>query len=223
MRHSFGEMHRVGDFIAASLPTSERSSSTASDVINLLQALDAIQRDNWAITFTVQAGGKSGNISVYYRGLRKFYIVPRSEAVQVLAYWPDDWICEALDASVEAGQVEDVTGTEEGSRRWRIALSDTAPLLDMLRALEVPKVKLPQDERSHPRYFPGDVRQAALTAFEKDRMCPGAKGVKRHKVPKDMPIEFDHILPYSKGGGSTLANIQVLCFSCNRSKGGTAE
>jgi RHS repeat-associated protein len=31
--------------------------------------------------------------------------------------------------------------------------------------------------------------------------------------------EYDHVLPYSRGGGSDLDNINVSCRSCNRSKG----
>ena len=31
-------------------------------------------------------------------------------------------------------------------------------------------------------------------------------------------LEFCHILPISKGGGSTARNIQLLCETCNRSK-----
>jgi len=34
-------------------------------------------------------------------------------------------------------------------------------------------------------------------------------------------LEFDHIIPIASGGSSTERNVQLLCESCNRSKGAT--
>ena len=31
-------------------------------------------------------------------------------------------------------------------------------------------------------------------------------------------LEFDHIIPFSCGGGTQASNIQLLCMPCNRSK-----
>jgi 5-methylcytosine-specific restriction endonuclease McrA len=39
------------------------------------------------------------------------------------------------------------------------------------------------------------------------------------KCKTEADLEFDHIKPVSKGGLTESSNMQVLCFSCDRSKG----
>lgn len=40
---------------------------------------------------------------------------------------------------------------------------------------------------------------------------------------RDTDIEFDHIIPWSKGGSSDESNIRLLCSNCNRKKGNKFE
>lgn len=41
------------------------------------------------------------------------------------------------------------------------------------------------------------------------------------KCGSQQHLEFDHIIPVSRGGSNTERNIQLLCELCNRSKGAT--
>jgi len=38
------------------------------------------------------------------------------------------------------------------------------------------------------------------------------------KCNSDLNLEFDHIIPLSKGGSNTERNIQLLCSQCNKKK-----
>lgn len=44
-----------------------------------------------------------------------------------------------------------------------------------------------------------------------------------HQYVPDDQIEFDHIIPFSKGGPSTVANIRLLCRGCNRKKSNSLD
>jgi hypothetical protein len=59
------------------------------------------------------------------------------------------------------------------------------------------------------RYIPGDVKNAV---WRRDQGRCAACGSSER-------LEFDHIVPHSRGGSSTYRNVQLLCEPCNRGKG----
>lgn len=58
--------------------------------------------------------------------------------------------------------------------------------------------------------IPKDVR---LAVWARDGGCCVECG-------SDFDIQYDHIIPFSMGGASTVENMQLLCARCNQTKGG---
>jgi 5-methylcytosine-specific restriction endonuclease McrA len=79
------------------------------------------------------------------------------------------------------------------------------------RKLERAHAALRQEADPTPRreFIPVEVRKAV---FDRD----GGRCV---QCSSNFDIQYDHILPFSMGGASTVQNLQILCAPCNREKG----
>jgi 5-methylcytosine-specific restriction endonuclease McrA len=76
------------------------------------------------------------------------------------------------------------------------------------RPRHYPAIPDPVGER-HRRIIPQDVK-IAVSARDNGR-C--------RKCGSSEKLHFDHVIPVSRGGANTVANIQLLCGACNRAKG----
>ena len=61
------------------------------------------------------------------------------------------------------------------------------------------------------------IRRTTIPQSVKDRVW-NRDGGKCVQCGSNEKIEFDHIIPFSKGGTDTYRNLQILCEKCNRSK-----
>jgi 5-methylcytosine-specific restriction enzyme A len=121
---------------------------------------------------------------------------------------------------LEMAQVPNMESTirrENGRRLFRDALrertrrtwsnKDVGSLFDRVIA-----------EKEHHERTPIPIEEAILLRLTRPLEC-----VRCGRRPPDVMLHMDHILPASKGGGSTASNLQFLCAQCNLKKSNKRE
>ena len=75
------------------------------------------------------------------------------------------------------------------------------------RQAEIEKKEAERQAR-HPRYISVSIKREV---WRRDKgECV--------ECSSNLRLEYDHIIPFSKGGSNTVRNIQLLCENCNRKK-----
>jgi 5-methylcytosine-specific restriction endonuclease McrA len=74
------------------------------------------------------------------------------------------------------------------------------------------KLNKTKPENKPSRYIPASVR---VTVLHRDKY----KCVFCGRNAKQVQLEIDHIIAFSKGGSNNFNNLQTLCIDCNRGKG----
>jgi HNH endonuclease len=222
----YGSIHRIVDFIERVIP--QRQNDFVHRIIKLLKTLDAAQEKNQRITLTAHAGT---GVWLYYDGKAAFLILPAHKFIRVEVLKNGSTITQKITKTFKKAASAHGSSVMLGAKfpdysQWRL----TSPGIDILEKLinGLPSLIKGKGvvDRTHPRNFPGHIRQLALSEFKKaGSICPGAQGkTKRHKVDTDFqPIEFDHVLPHVHGGSNSALNVQVLCMECNRIKRASAR
>jgi 5-methylcytosine-specific restriction endonuclease McrA len=100
-----------------------------------------------------------------------------------------------------------VKAAEETSKQAEVVLD---VLREKLAELHPESAALQADEAS--RYIPAEVRKAVWARDGGACVQCGAWG-------PGAGLQYDHVLPFSRGGANTVKNLQLLCRKCNLKKG----
>ncbi|WP_197504633.1 HNH endonuclease [Mycobacterium sp. 852002-51163_SCH5372311] len=131
------------------------------------------------------------NRKIRFSALQHGGEVPLSKVLGIVRKAGGDFYLEATTRSL-SGQYE-VLDPE-----WAVTVIDTALRIDRRLILQGADTK---PSRVIPQHVKAEV-------WQRDRGHCIQCGA-------NMNLEFDHIIPWSKGGASTVGNVQLLCRPCN--------
>ena len=163
---------------------------------------------------------------VYSIFLNNQGILERFESVRLkqLGYEPIalSKMIKESDRSLDPSRIEDYVLNELNSlgfkeEHWSlntIFVNELVYLIETLKILVEPNFvplesyEKEKQEQTTDRYIPSSVK---MYVWQRDKGQCVECGSKKS-------LEYDHIIPVSKGGANTKRNVQLLCERCNRKK-----
>ena len=133
--------------------------------------------------------------------LYNYEAVDKIESIPFIPDKAKKWLLQDLHGYTESEARDFVQTYEQETRNIKLN-KDKRKIKQKIKELQG---DIPSDSREP---IPEDVQNQV---WNRD----GGKCVKCGSKEK---LEFDHIIPFSKGGANTARNLQLLCEKCNRSK-----
>jgi 5-methylcytosine-specific restriction endonuclease McrA len=121
-----------------------------------------------------------------------------------------DRLRENLRDHAQAAESDERAASDERTESDELAMSD-----------EPPRTHQSSFHRARPTAHPDPVGERHRRIIPQDvKIAVSARdGGRCRKCGSSEKLHFDHVIPVSKGGANTVANIQLLCGVCNRAKG----
>lgn len=221
----YGQLHAQVDFVQGTIPrrgSGAHAGLFVHDVCSALKGLGIVQEKNAWLVLNFRTG--DGLWALYQGGLA-FILLPAKGHLRLILgkQWTSPGTAKLLAAIRMAGPEENLfsdTLHERKHYQWRLGPRELSAFVKFVQDLEAFDGQAGTNLARRVRGFPAVVRQAALENFRAGgSICPGVDRP-RHKLDFEAgdQIEFDHELPYSRGGSNTAYNCQVLCVACNRAK-----
>ena len=136
-----------------------------------------------------------------------------------------------LAAAAELQPTQPVLVLEHERRRWwwfqdRFYWEDEGLAVEDVYALLVERErrKRRQLERAHANLAAGSgaARHVASRSRATLRLAVWERdGGRCVECESDFELQFDHVIPVVLGGATSVENLQLLCATCNRAKGGS--
>lgn len=165
----------------------------------------------------------------------------KREVLRVIDYWRRSWHPQSTYAELEKAKLQQLETLFVNEQLWADSLQEPVylpPLRKYLYQNCLYRVDAPLTHEQK-ALLVKDAFDAERRKFErlKNKFSDYPDAEIRTKIPEQVRIEvwrrdggacancgsrerleYDHIIPVSKGGSSTARNIELLCESCNRAK-----
>jgi HNH endonuclease len=135
----------------------------------------------------------------------------------------------ALATADERQRIHPVAVMEVDRRRWwwfrdRFYWEDEGLEVEDVLALLVDRAR--RKERTLQRAHAALARELGEDAPRRERIPRPTRlavwerdGGRCVECDSDFELQFDHLIPLSMGGGTSVENLQLLCATCNKAKG----